>query len=59
MDFQGQILKRIFLPKFRNISLVGSILGTKLHLIRGNYLFYLLEDEDAEEWHLYKEKLKI
>jgi len=59
MNFQGQILKRIFLPKFRNVSLAGSILGTKLHLIRGNYLFYLLEDEEDEEWHLYKEKLKV
>ena len=59
MDFQGKILKRIFLPKFRNVSLVGSILGTKLDLIHGNHLFYLLEDEDDEEWHLYRENLKI
>lgn len=54
MDLKGKIEKRVFLPKFKHISLVGSILGTKLHTIQGNVLYYLSENEDTEEWEFHK-----
>jgi hypothetical protein len=54
MDLRGKIEKRVFLPKFKNISLVGSILGTKLHTIQNDVLYYLSENEDTEEWEFHR-----
>ena len=54
MDLKGKVKKTIFLPKFRNISLIGSILGAKLHTIQNDILYYLSENEDTEEWEFYR-----
>ena len=58
MDLRGKILKRVFLPKFKNISVVGSILGTKLHAIQNDMLYYLSENEDTEEWEFHGVQIK-
>ena len=54
MDLSGKVKRSVFLPKFKNISLVGSILGTKLHTIQNDILYYLSENEDTEEWEFHR-----
>jgi hypothetical protein len=58
MDLRGKILKRVFLPKFKNFSVVGSILGTKLDAIQNDVMYYLSENGDTEEWELHQINLQ-
>lgn len=58
MDLRGKVKKSVSLPKFKNISLIGSILGTKLHTIQNDILYYLLENEDTEEWEFHRVQIK-
>jgi hypothetical protein len=58
MDLKGSILKRTYLPKFKNVTLIGSILGTKLHVLKNDQLIYLWENEESEQWELFIEEIK-
>jgi hypothetical protein len=58
MDLKGKILKRVYLHRFENVTLLGEIFGTKLHTVYNNKLYYLLENEDEEEWELHVEEIK-
>lgn len=58
MDIKGNIINRVYLHKFDNVTLVGKMLGTKLHTIYNDKLYYLLENEDEEEWELHVEEIK-
>ena len=49
MDLKGKIIKKTYLPKFKNVTLVESVLGTKLHTLIDDKLIYLTENEDEEE----------
>jgi hypothetical protein len=37
---------------------MSKILGAKLHTIYDDKLYYLMENEDEEEWELYVEEIK-
>jgi hypothetical protein len=58
MDLKGNIIKRVYIHKFDNVTLMGKIQGTKLHTIHNDKLYYLLESEDEEEWELHIEEIK-
>jgi hypothetical protein len=58
MDLKGNIIKRVYLPRFENTPLMAKLLGAKRHTIYNDKLYYLLENEDEEEWELYMEDLK-
>ncbi|MCP5049316.1 MAG: hypothetical protein GY940_19255 [bacterium] len=58
MDFKGKIIKRVYLAKFENTPILSQILGAKLHTIHDNKLYYLMENEDEEEWELHVEEIK-
>lgn len=58
MDLKGNIIKRVYIRKFDNVTLMGKMLGTKLHTIHNDKLYYLLENEDEEEWEFHVEKIK-
>jgi hypothetical protein len=58
MDLKGNIIKRVYIQKFDNVTLTGKMLGTKLHTIYNDKLYYLVENEDEEEWELHVEEIK-
>jgi hypothetical protein len=58
MDLKGKVIKKIFIPGFLEGSVLGQISGSKLYSISKGNLYYLLENEDDEEWELYVEPLK-
>ena len=58
MDLKGNISKRVYLPRFENTPLIAKIIGAKLHTIYNDKLYYLMENEDEEEWELYVEEIK-
>jgi len=57
-DLKGNIIKRVYLPRFENTPLIAKILGAKLHTIYNDKLYYLMENADEEEWELYVEEIK-
>jgi len=59
MDHDGKNLKRVWLPYFDNVSLMQKVLGAKLNTIHDDKLYYLVENEDDEEWELHVEEIKL
>lgn len=58
MDLKGNIINRVYLPRFENTPMMSKILGAKLHTIYNDKLYYLMENEDEEEWELHMEEIK-
>ncbi len=58
MDLKGKVLKKVYIHRFENVTLNGEIFGTKLHTIYNDKLYYLMENEDEEEWGLHVEEIK-
>ncbi|UCH96610.1 MAG: hypothetical protein JSV88_07105 [Candidatus Aminicenantes bacterium] len=58
MDLKGKVIKRVYLPWFENTPMMSKILGAKLHTIYDDKLYYLLENENEEEWELHVEEIK-
>ncbi len=56
-DLKGGFIKRVFIRKFENVPLMNKIRGAKLNTIGSDKLYYLLENEDEEEWELHMEAL--
>jgi hypothetical protein len=59
MDHNGKNMKRVWLPYFDNVSIMGKVLGAKLNTIYEDKLYYLMENEDDEEWELYVEAIDV
>jgi hypothetical protein len=57
MDLTGQVIKKVMIPKFSRKTLIGTILGTRLHTISNSKVYYLKEDEVNEEWNFYVETI--
>jgi hypothetical protein len=57
LNHKGDFIKRVFLPRFKNTSLIGSILGARVHAIQDDALYYILENWDTEEWELYRVRI--
>lgn len=57
LNHKGDFIKRVFLPSFKNTSLIGSILGARMHVIQDDTLYYILENWDTEEWELYRVRI--
>lgn len=58
MDLQGNIIKNVFLPRFRGVHLMAKLAGLKLHTIENDKLYYFIDNEETEEWELYVEEIK-
>jgi hypothetical protein len=58
MDLKGKVIKKVYLPWFENTPMMSKILGAKLHTIYNDKLYYLMENEEEEEWELYVEEIK-
>jgi hypothetical protein len=58
LDLKGNIVKKVFIPKFEGTPIMARILGAKLHTIKNNKLYYLTENIDEEEWELHAEEIK-
>jgi hypothetical protein len=58
VDLKGNIIKRVYLPRVDNVPFMSKIIGAKLHTIYDDKLYYLLENEDEENWELYVEEIK-
>lgn len=58
MDLKGKIIKRVYVDAFENVPLTGELLGAKLHTLQKGKLYYLVENEDEEEWELMVEDIK-
>lgn len=52
MDLQGKIIKKVFLPRFENTSVMQKLMGSKLFAIADNNLYYIAENDD-EDWELH------
>ena len=57
MDLSGNTIRKTYLPKFKNVTLIGSILGTKLYVLQDDKLIYLAENEKTEQWELFIEEI--
>jgi hypothetical protein len=57
MDLKGKVIKKVSLPRFENTPIMSKVLGSKLHTIYNDKLYYVLENE-KEEWELYMEEIK-
>lgn len=57
MDLKGNILRTIYIPAKFEPSILALIAGGKLSCIENGNLYYLIENEDEEEWELHVEKL--
>jgi len=55
MDLKGNILRTIFIPGKFETSILALISGGKLSCIENGKLYYLIENEDEEEWELHEE----
>lgn len=58
MDLKGNVLKKVFISRFLEVSLLAQIAGGKLYSIAKDKLYYLVENEEEEEWELHVETLK-
>jgi len=58
MDLKGKIIKTVYLARFENTPMLAQILGAKLHTLYNDKLYYLLENEDEEEWELHVEEIR-
>jgi len=58
MDLKGKVLKEVYIPRFENVTMNDEIFGTRLHTIHNDKLYYLMENEDEEEWELHMEEIK-
>jgi hypothetical protein len=58
MDLKGKILKRAYVQAFRNVPLTGELLSVKLNTVHNGKLYYVMENEDEEEWELHVEELE-
>lgn len=52
MDLSGNILKRVYLPRFDDVTVTGKLLGARLHVIYNGKLYNVSEDEENECWVL-------
>ncbi len=57
MDMTGKILRTIYIPGKFETSILSIIAGGKLSCIDNGNLYYVIENEDEEEWELHVEKL--
>jgi hypothetical protein len=53
MELKGTELKRFFIP-LPDQSIMSRMLGVKLSKISGGKLYYLVENEDEEQWKLFE-----
>jgi hypothetical protein len=60
MDLKGKILQSLFLPMSKKTSYVNRSLGrdNRFYGYCGNNYYYLLENEDNEEWELHIAAIK-
>jgi hypothetical protein len=58
MDLKGNNVKRFYIPHFDNVTILGKLMGSNLHTIADDKLYYLLENEEEEEWELHAEPIK-
>jgi hypothetical protein len=57
LDLKGNILKTTYIPKFLEPEIFPQIAGAKLYSIFNGILYYIAENEDEEEWELFKIKI--
>lgn len=57
LDLKGKELKKTYISKDLEVSVMAQILGGKLYSISGNNLYYILENEDDQEWELFVETM--
>ena len=58
MDLNGKILKRVYLPRFEDVTVTGKLLGARLHVIYNGKLYNVSEDEENECWVLNIQEIK-
>ena len=58
MDLKGKIIKKVYLPRFENTPLLSKLLGARLQTIYNDKLYYLMENEDEEEWELHVQEIR-
>jgi hypothetical protein len=58
MDLKGNIIKKVYLPRFDNTPVMAKMLDAKLHAIHNGKLYYLIENLDEEVWELHIEEIK-
>ncbi len=59
LDLKGNELKTVFLPKPILAALVMRLVNrpVRFYDIAGDYFYYLVENEDEEEWEIHVEKI--
>jgi hypothetical protein len=57
MDLHGKSLKEVYLPITRKPGSEERLQGARFHVINHNKLYYLVENEDSEEWELHVEEI--
>jgi hypothetical protein len=57
-DLNGKFLKKLFLPKYEYTTLLSKRMAAIMQVIHQNKCYYLLENEDNEEWELHRINLK-
>lgn len=58
MDLKGKILDEVYLPITRKPGSEERLQGARFHTINHNKLYYLVENEETEEWELYIEVIE-
>jgi len=57
MDLKGKLLKKVYLPRNLEVSIIAQLSGGKLFTVNNDKLYYILENEDDEVWELFVEVL--
>jgi hypothetical protein len=57
-DLDGKFLDEVYLPITRKPGSEERLQGARFHVINHNKLYYLVENEDSEEWELHVEEIK-
>jgi hypothetical protein len=57
MDLKGNLLKKAYISRDLETGILAQVAGSKLYSIFNDKLYYLVENEDEEEWELHVESL--
>ncbi|MCP5051958.1 MAG: hypothetical protein GY940_32620, partial [bacterium] len=57
MDLKGKMLKKAYISRNLESGILAQVAGSKLYSIYNGKLYYIVENEDEEEWELHVETL--
>ncbi len=58
MDLKGKILlDKVYIPRAKKPGIKDIIIGVKYQKIADKKLYYIVENEDSEEWELHVEEI--